>query len=71
MVQAKQQIVAWLDEHQARFIAMADEIWANPELGFREFKASKLQANFLAAEGFEITWDVGGLSTAFVAEWGQ
>ena len=49
---------------------LADEIWDNPELQFLEFKASKLQADFLAAEGFRITWDIGGMSTAFAAEWG-
>lgn len=67
----KQDIVDWLDEHQIRFTAMADEIWDNPELQFMEFKASKLQADFLGSEGFRITWDIGGLSTAFVAEWGE
>jgi aminobenzoyl-glutamate utilization protein B len=50
---------------------MADQIWATPELAWEEFKSSKLQADLLEAEGFEITWDVGGISTAFVAEWGQ
>ena len=66
-----QDIADWLDEHQIRFTAMADEIWDNPELQFLEFKASKLQAEFLESEGFGITWDIGGLSTAFAAEWGR
>ena len=66
----KQDIADWLDEHQIRFTVMSDEIWDNPELQFLEFKASKLQADFLESEGFRITWDVGGLSTAFTAEWG-
>jgi len=66
----KADIADWLDEHQIRFTAMSDEIWDNPELQFMEFKASKLQVDFLAAEGFDITWDVGGISTAFMAEWG-
>lgn len=69
-MQSKMDIADWLDEHQARFTAMSDEIWDNPELQFVEFKASKLQADFLAAEGFRITWDIGGISTAFCAEWG-
>jgi aminobenzoyl-glutamate utilization protein B len=70
-LQTKQDVIAWLDEHQSRFTEMADQIWANPELAWEEFKSSKLQADLLEAEGFEITWDVGGISTAFVAEWGQ
>ncbi|MBZ0301075.1 MAG: amidohydrolase [Anaerolineae bacterium] len=69
-MQTKQDVADWLDEHEIRFTQMSDEIWANPELKFQEFKASKLQADFLEAEGFEITWDIGGLSTAFAAEWG-
>ncbi|MCB0021180.1 MAG: hypothetical protein KDE09_25465, partial [Anaerolineales bacterium] len=67
----RQDIADWLDEHQHRFTQLSDEIWANPEVAFREFKSSKLQADFLAAEGFAITWDLGGISTAFVAEWGD
>ena len=62
---------AWLERHQPHFTAMADEIWANPEIRFEEFKASKLQADYLEEAGFAITWDVGGISTAFTAEWGQ
>jgi len=31
----------WLDRHQPHFTVMADEIWANPEIRFEEFKASK------------------------------
>jgi aminobenzoyl-glutamate utilization protein B len=65
------QIIAWLDENQARFINLAEQIWQTPEVAWREFKASRLQANFLAKEGFGITWDTGGLNTAFVAEWGN
>ena len=70
-MQAKMDIADWLDEHQLRFTRMSDEIWDNPELQFVEFKASKLQADFLAAEGFQIAWDLGGISTAFQAEWGS
>ncbi len=70
-MQTRQDIADWLDEHQMRFTRMSDEIWDNPELQFLEFKASKLQADFLAAEGFHIEWDIGGLSTAFAAEWGS
>jgi aminobenzoyl-glutamate utilization protein B len=31
----------------------------------------KLQADFLEAEGFTITWDIAGINTAFIAEWGK
>ena len=70
-MRTKQDIADWLDEHERRFTRMSDEIWDNPELQFLEFKASKLQADFMAAQGFRVTWDIGGLSTAFSAEWGS
>ena len=64
-------IIDWLDQNQTQFIEMADQIWCTPELAWREFEASRVQANFLAGAGFSITWDVGGLNTAFLAEWGE
>jgi len=70
-MRTKQDIADWLDEHERRFTRMSDLIWDNPELQFLEFKASKLQADYLAAQGFRVTWDIGGLSTAFAAEWGS
>ena len=69
-MQTKQDVINWLEGNRQRFIDLSDAIWANPEVAWREFEASKLQADFLAEEGFEITWDVGGINTAFVAEWG-
>jgi aminobenzoyl-glutamate utilization protein B len=61
----------WLDERQQRFIAISDEIWANPELALAEYKACQLQADSLAADGFTIERNVGGLPTAFMAEFTQ
>jgi len=63
--------IDWLNQHRTQFIDMADEIWRTPELAWKEVKSSKLQADYLEREGFSITWEVGGISTAFVAEWGQ
>jgi aminobenzoyl-glutamate utilization protein B len=68
---SKQEILDWLEENRFSFIALSDEIWAHPEIALKEFKSSKLQADFLAAQDFDITWDIGGLNTAFVAEWGS
>ncbi|MGB0384939.1 MAG: amidohydrolase [Ardenticatenaceae bacterium] len=70
-MKSKQEMVAWLERNQGHFVAMADEIWAHPEIRFQEFKASRLQADFLEEAGFEVTWDIGGMNTAFVAEWGS
>ena len=64
-------VVNWLDQNQSQFIEMADQIWRTPELAWKEFKSSRLQADYLENEGFSITWNVGDSNTAFVAEWGE
>ena len=58
--ESAQAVIDWLDKINRPFIEMADQIWANPELAWKEFKASRLQADYLEEEGFSITWDVGG-----------
>jgi len=69
--ESAQLVINWLDKNQSQFIEMSDQIWQSPELAFKEFKASRLQADFLENEGFSVTWNVGDLNTAFVAEWGE
>ena len=44
------QILNWLDSNQLRFIELADQIWHSPEIAWREFKSSQLQADFLKKE---------------------
>ena len=65
------EITEWLEERQGRFISMADQIWENPEIALAEYKASKLQVDDLAFDGFTITTNIGDLPTAFMAEWSQ
>ena len=66
-----QGLADWLEERQQRFIRMADTIWANPEVALTESKACVLQADELERDGFTITRNIGGLPTAFMAEWGS
>lgn len=70
-MKTKQEVIQWLDENQPAFIDMANAIWEKPELAFYEFLASQLQADFLEKQGFRVQRDVAGMSTAFVAEWGE
>ena len=60
----------WIDERQERFIAISDDIWAHPQVALAETYACARQADDLTTDGFTITRDVGGLPTAFMAEWG-
>jgi len=43
-------------------------IHRNPELGFKEFKASAALKKFLSDRGFSIRENLGGVETAFLAE---
>jgi aminobenzoyl-glutamate utilization protein B len=69
--ESAQFVINWLDKNQSQFIEMSDQIWLSPELAFKEFKASRLQADYMENKGFSVTWNIGGLNTAFVAEWGK
>ena len=66
-----EELAAWFDEREERFVAIARDIWARPELPLTEHYACGRQADDLAADGFTITRNVGGLPTAFMAEWGS
>jgi aminobenzoyl-glutamate utilization protein B len=68
---ADRTITEYLDEHYDHFAAQARAIWERPETALQETFASRLIADDLAANGFEIEWGVGGMETAFVASWGR
>ncbi len=70
-MQKHREVGDWLDERQERFIDIADTIWEYAEVALAETKSCQLQAEDLEADGFRLTRDVGGLPTAFVAEWGE
>lgn len=70
-MKTKADLVAWLDRNAAPFTELADSIWKTPEVAWHEFASSKLQADLLEEHGFRIRWDSGGVTTAFVAEWGE
>lgn len=61
----------WLDQNSQTFIDISKYIWDNPEVALTEEKASRLLAATLQERGFEITWGIGGMPTAFRAQWGN
>ncbi|MCJ7625170.1 MAG: hypothetical protein MUO76_16860, partial [Anaerolineaceae bacterium] len=65
-MQTKQDLIKWLEDNQKQFTDISDYIWENPEPAYKEFKSSKAQADYLAKQGFAITWDIGDINTAFV-----
>jgi aminobenzoyl-glutamate utilization protein B len=64
-----EQITDWLDEREDRFLGIANQIWEHPEVALKESFAANLQADDLRADGFTITTGIGGLPTAFMAEY--
>lgn len=64
---AQDEILAKQDE----LIDLAKKIWENPEMGYKEVKASQWCAELLEKEGFKVERGYTGLSTAIRAEWGS
>ena len=56
--------------HEKEFENISDQIWDFAEYRFVEFKSAELQAKFFEDHGFKVTRKLGGIETAFKAEWG-
>lgn len=64
-------IVTYLDKKAGELFKIADEVWDFAEVGFQEYKSSKVQADYLEQNGFSVKRGVAGVPTAFIAEWGH
>jgi amidohydrolase len=67
MSAAKDQIAAVVDRLGDELESLSRRIHDNPELGYREVKASGWLTEFLAGHGFKVERGVGGVDTAFRA----
>ncbi|TIR67630.1 MAG: amidohydrolase, partial [Mesorhizobium sp.] len=65
------EIARRVDAKSAAYCALSDRIWAMSELAFEEHRSVAEQIAMLEGEGFRITKSVGGMATAFVAEYGS
>ncbi|AEI43471.1 amidohydrolase [Paenibacillus mucilaginosus] len=66
----KKQLVEWILEHQSGYEELARQIWERPETAYEESFASGLLGSVLEREGFRVRGEIGGIPTAFVAEYG-
>lgn len=64
-------IAACADAKAQTFTDLSDLVWGMPELRFEEFQSVELHIAALEAEGFQITRDIAGIKTAFMAEAGE
>ena len=60
-----------LSPHAGEFEEISDRIWDFAEFRFQEHKSADLQAKYLEGCGFRVTRGIGGIPTAFKAEWGS
>ncbi|WP_027053601.1 M20 family metallopeptidase [Mesorhizobium erdmanii] len=65
------EIVRHVNAKAADYCALSDRIWAMPELAFEEHRSVAEHISMLEREGFRITRNVGGIPTAFIAEFGE
>ena len=56
-------------EEELKQLSLA--LHSNPELGWKEYEASKLLANWLEGKGFAVERQFKGLDTAFLATYGS
>lgn len=56
-----------IEDKSSELLEMADYIFDNPEVAFKEFKASKLLTDYLIEHGFNVKLGLGSLHTAFKA----
>ena len=69
--QLKQDVISSVDAQADALIDLSDRIWRYAEIAFRESESAQALIEHATAHGFEITRNVGGIPTAFIAEYGS
>ena len=67
----KAEVSRQVEQQRQELIKLSLKIHANPELGFKEERASAWLTDYLAKNSFQIEKGIGGLSTAFKATYGS
>ncbi len=67
----KQSVIDYVNENFTELTQLSDKIWSYEEEAFQETKSSQALIEFAEKEGFTVTRDIGGMPTAFVAEYGE
>ncbi len=63
-------IAQWIDNHAETFTQASDQVWASPEVKFKETASAQVLADALEAAGFRVNRGVAGMPTAFVGSFG-
>jgi len=65
--QLKKEASCVVDQLKEELIKLSKDIHDNPELAFKEYKASRWLSSFLEKEGFSVKRNVAGMETDFLA----
>ena len=60
-----------VDTIKPRFVALADRVWAMPEVCYTEARSSAEHLAELRHQGFRVTGNVADIPTALMGEWGE
>ncbi|MBT8236825.1 MAG: amidohydrolase, partial [Bacteroidia bacterium] len=71
MSSSKKAIVASVEAHKEKLIAISDSIWALAETAFEEDDSAEILASYAEKNGFTVQRGVAGMPTAFVATYGS
>lgn len=67
----RERMMSTMDVHAAQYGELSRQIWEYAEVGHKEVKSAALLRNELRKAGFAIQDGIGGMPTAFTAEWGR
>jgi aminobenzoyl-glutamate utilization protein B len=67
----KKESIRYIEGLSEKLNRIAGQIWEFSEIALEEKKSSKILADLLEENGFEILWGPGGLAYTFVAEFGE
>jgi len=67
----KEKLFEWLEFNEDRLIDISLALWDNPEISLEEHESANLLMQIFENEGFDVTSNIGGMSTAFSAKYGD
>ena len=60
-----------IEKHRAELDKIRTDMWNNPEIAYREYKACDWIAKYMEEQGFTVEVGAGGVPTAVKAVWGK
>ncbi len=64
-------VLSWLDDNEAAFTSISDQIWQLAEPAWEERESAEIQIRYLESIGFTIEQNIVSIPTASEAEWGE